>query len=228
MHVVRALVGVDRLGQASPYPYLFAGMELDSSGLYHTQTRYHSPTFGRFLSADAGLPPNAFTYAGNDPVNAIDPSGMTAEFVAGAVGMSPAPYGAIGGTGANPEGGGLGGAVLAQSSGCPNGDFNIVIVPLNPQNLGWLDLIINFFEDLFGGGGQPRFIPPGDYRHVHYPAMSFITDSQADIQQFTPHQQQKSHAIEILEAIGVGVAVVGIAAAVIFAPEALPALVEAG
>jgi hypothetical protein len=58
--------------------------------------------------------------------------------------------------------------------------------------------------------------------------MSFITDSQSDIQQFTPHQQQKSHAIEILEAIGVGVAVVGIAAAVIFAPEALPALVEAG
>jgi hypothetical protein len=128
---------------------------------------------------------------------------------------------------ANPEGGGLGGAVLAQS-GCDYGDCAIQPQSPNYSPGGLLGLIINFFEDLFGGGGQPTFIPPGDYRHTHYPAMSFITDSQADIQQFTPHQQQKSHAIEILEAIGVGVAVVGIAAAVIFAPEALPALVEAG
>ena len=50
---------VTTVGQASLYPYLFAGMELDSSGLYHTQSRYYSPTFGRFLSADAGMPPTA-------------------------------------------------------------------------------------------------------------------------------------------------------------------------
>jgi RHS repeat-associated protein len=154
MHVVRALVGVDRLGQASPYPYLFAGMELDSSGLYHTQTRYYSPTFGRFLSADAGLPPNALTYASNDPVNAIDPSGMTAEFVAGAVGMSPAPEGAIGGTGANPESGGLGGAVLAQA--CPFGDCAIQPQSPNYSQSGLLGLIINFFEDLFGAAANLR------------------------------------------------------------------------
>jgi uncharacterized protein RhaS with RHS repeats len=76
-------------------------MELDSSGLHHTQTRYYSPTLGRFLSADLGLTPNAFTYAGNDPVKAIDPSGMTAEFVSGAAGVSPAPHGTIGATDAN-------------------------------------------------------------------------------------------------------------------------------
>jgi RHS repeat-associated protein len=81
-------------GQASPYPYLFAGMELDSSGLYHTQTRYYSPTFGRFLTADAGLPANAFSYADDDPVNAIDPSGRSPEYVSGAAGMSPPPDGA--------------------------------------------------------------------------------------------------------------------------------------
>jgi uncharacterized protein RhaS with RHS repeats len=64
-------------------------MELDSSGLYRTQTRYYSPNFGRFLSADAGLPPNAFTYADNDPVDAIDPTGMSPEYVTGAPGMGP-------------------------------------------------------------------------------------------------------------------------------------------
>jgi uncharacterized protein RhaS with RHS repeats len=36
-------------GQASSYPYLFAGMELDLIGLYHTQTRYYNPAIGRFL-----------------------------------------------------------------------------------------------------------------------------------------------------------------------------------
>jgi len=110
-------------GQASAYPYLFAGMELDSSGLYHTQTRYYSPTFGRFLSADAGLPANAFTYADDDPVNAIDPSGRSAEYVSGARDMSPAvssdvPFQATnssstGGTvlaQEDPGGGGCGGA----------------------------------------------------------------------------------------------------------------------
>jgi hypothetical protein len=138
--------------------------------------------------------------------------------------MSPPPDGAIGATDANPEGGGLDGAVLAQSA-CPFGDCAIQPQSPNYSQSGLLGLIINFFEDLFGGGGQPTFIPPGDYRHAHYPAMSFITDSQADIQQFTPHQQQKSHAIEILIGIGVGVAVVGVA---IVAPEAIPVVAEAG
>jgi RHS repeat-associated protein len=67
---------VTTTGTASAYPYLFAGMELDLSGLYHTQTRYYSPTFGRFLSPDIGLPSDAFTYTEDDPVNAIDPTGM--------------------------------------------------------------------------------------------------------------------------------------------------------
>ena len=35
---------VTTTGTASSYPYLFGGMELDSSGLYHTLTRTYSPT----------------------------------------------------------------------------------------------------------------------------------------------------------------------------------------
>jgi RHS repeat-associated protein len=69
---------------------LFAEMELDSTGLYHTQTRYYSPAIGRFLSPDAGLPANAFAYADDDPVNAIDPTGRSPEYVSGADGLSSA------------------------------------------------------------------------------------------------------------------------------------------
>ena len=185
---------VTTVGQASLYPYLFAGMEYDSSGLYHTQSRYYSPTFGRFLSADAGMPPNPFSYVGNDPVNAIDPSGMTAEFVSGATGMSPPPDGASGAADANPESGGLGGAVLAQ--GCPNGDCAIPAQSPNYSQGGLLGDLIGFLVSLFGGGGQPTLIPRGYRRVAHYPAMSFITDSQADLQQFTPDLNQKSAAIE--------------------------------
>ncbi|MBF6570936.1 MAG: RHS repeat-associated core domain-containing protein [Candidatus Binataceae bacterium] len=188
---------VTTVGQASLYPYLFAGMEYDSIGLYHTQTRYYSPTFGRFLSADAGMPPNAFSYVGNDPVNAIDPSGMTAEFVSGATGMSPPPDGARGVADAQPESGGLGGAVLAQ--GCEPIPCAPLPIQSSPESGSWLADLVSFFVGLFGGGGsQPAFIPRGYRRVAHYPAMSFITDSQADLQQFTPDLKEKSDAIETL------------------------------
>ncbi|MBF6570931.1 MAG: RHS repeat-associated core domain-containing protein [Candidatus Binataceae bacterium] len=191
---------VTTVGQASLYPYLFAGMELDSSGLYHTQSRYYSPTFGRFLSADAGMPPNAFSYVGNDPVNAIDPSGMTAEFVSGATGMSPPPDGARGVADAQPESGGLGGAVLAQ--GCEPIPCAPLPIQSSPESGSWLADLVSFFVGLFGGGGsQPAFIPRGYRRVAHYPAMSFITDSQADLQQFTPYLAQKSDAIQAKSAI---------------------------
>ncbi|MBF6570934.1 MAG: RHS repeat-associated core domain-containing protein [Candidatus Binataceae bacterium] len=206
------------VGQASLYPYLFAGMDLDSSGLYHTQSRYYSPTFGRFLSADAGMPPNPFSYVGNDSVNAIDPSGMTAEFVSGATGMSPPPDGARGVADAQPESGGLGGAVLAQ--GCEPIPCAPLPIQSSPESGSWLADLVSFFVGLFGGGGsQPAFIPRGYRRVAHYPAMSFITDSQADIQQFTPDLKQKSTTLEVLKYVALGAAVVGIAAAIVFQPE---------
>jgi hypothetical protein len=56
--------------------------------------------------------------------------------------------------------------------------------------------------------------------------MYFIIDSQADIQQYTPDLKQKSVTIQVLKAIGIGAAVVGIVAAIVFAPKALHALAE--
>jgi RHS repeat-associated protein len=133
-------------GQASSYPYLFGRMELDSSGLYHTQTRYYSPTFGRFLSADAGLTANAFTYAGNNPVNEIDPTGMSPEDICGADCLNAA---------------GSDNAIQYEN---PTSDLGGL--------LGWL---VDFFSSLFGGGGDSQpVIPPGYRRRAHYPPGEFI------------------------------------------------------
>lgn len=61
-------------------PYRFKGRRLDfETGFYYNRARYYSPSLGRFLNADPigygdGL--NMYAYAGNDPVNSSDPSGL--------------------------------------------------------------------------------------------------------------------------------------------------------
>lgn len=57
---------------------------LAEAGLYHYKARAYSPTLGRFLQADPsgyddGL--NWYAYAGGDPLNATDPTGMAANTV---------------------------------------------------------------------------------------------------------------------------------------------------
>lgn len=58
----------------------FAARELDvGPGLYYLRARYYDPDLGRFISQDplglsAGI--NPYAYAGDDPVNAADPTGM--------------------------------------------------------------------------------------------------------------------------------------------------------
>jgi RHS repeat-associated protein len=67
-------------------PWKFAGGFLDSStGLYKFGTRYDDPTLGRWTQQDpvAGSlgnlnTANRYTYAGDDPINEVDPSGKDA------------------------------------------------------------------------------------------------------------------------------------------------------
>jgi RHS repeat-associated protein len=61
----------------------FAGREHDAeTGLYFNRARYYDPVVGRFISEDPlGLEAgnNVYAYAGSDPVNKRDPSGMWEE-----------------------------------------------------------------------------------------------------------------------------------------------------
>jgi RHS repeat-associated protein len=57
-------------------PFTYTGRELDSkSGLYYERARYYDPGTGRFLSEDPQATANLYPYAGNDPVDLIDPTG---------------------------------------------------------------------------------------------------------------------------------------------------------
>lgn len=51
-------------------PFFFAGMPRDPTGLYVAGKRFYSPDLGRFIQAGPyNRSGNAYTYAGNDPVN---------------------------------------------------------------------------------------------------------------------------------------------------------------
>ena len=63
----------------TPNNYLYRGEQYDPDlGLYYLRARYYNPVTGRFLSADplASQGQRRYQYAGADPVNGVDPSGM--------------------------------------------------------------------------------------------------------------------------------------------------------
>ena len=69
-------------GAGSALTYRYAGYRYDNeTGLYYVGARYYSPVLGRFVQTDpVGLKggANLYGYAGNDPVNLTDPTGLCA------------------------------------------------------------------------------------------------------------------------------------------------------
>ncbi len=60
--------------------FQYTGRENDGTGLYYYRARYYHPGLSRFISEDpigfAGGDANLYAYVGNDPINAVDPSGL--------------------------------------------------------------------------------------------------------------------------------------------------------
>jgi RHS repeat-associated protein len=71
--------GVARSAEDSPVPvrYLFTGQEYDAElGFYYYRSRFYDPAIGRFYAPDeAGRVAGPYTYAANDPVSSVDPTG---------------------------------------------------------------------------------------------------------------------------------------------------------
>ncbi|QEU89390.1 RHS repeat-associated core domain-containing protein [Streptomyces viridosporus] len=63
--------------EAVPQPYRYAGTYLDPTGLYKMGARHYDPALGRFTQPDpSGQETNPYLYAGGDPVNNTDPTGL--------------------------------------------------------------------------------------------------------------------------------------------------------
>jgi RHS repeat-associated protein len=107
-------------------PWQYIGGYLDAGGLYHLGARYYDPALGRFTQLDPSGQNAHYTYAGNNPVNASDPSGLAFQWDTYGSGSG---YGAnigvyTGGSAAK----GSGGVMLAsRSAGCSK----------NPTADGW-------------------------------------------------------------------------------------------
>src|SRR5262249_53418465 len=92
--------GAARVGTALvPFPLRLPGQYLDEeTGLHYNRFRYYSPLLGRYLSTDplryfGGL--NFYLYAGNDPINGIDPLGLLSFWGKVAVGLAAVAVGVL-------------------------------------------------------------------------------------------------------------------------------------
>jgi RHS repeat-associated protein len=78
--------GEPRTHTGTQQPYRYTGAYLDPSGLYKMGARYYDPALGHFTQPDpSGQENNAYLYAGADPVNHSDPTGLFLNSVVDAV-----------------------------------------------------------------------------------------------------------------------------------------------
>ncbi|OUD03132.1 Wall-associated protein [Streptomyces swartbergensis] len=63
--------------EAVPQPFRYSGAYHDPTGLYKMGHRYYDPQLGRFTQPDpSGQEKNPYLYAGGDPINNSDPTGL--------------------------------------------------------------------------------------------------------------------------------------------------------
>jgi hypothetical protein len=159
-------------GQNIPYPYQYAGMALDQTGLYFDGRSYYSPALGRMLEgygaphapgggqggnvslpSSSGGGANTASYAANA---AIGVGAGAAVVVAGAVAANAVWVGDIT----------IAGAIGAAAGG-PVGIIAVAVVAIVAAVLDFLGI------NLFGGGSRPT-PPPWYYRFFHYVAAKLL------------------------------------------------------
>jgi RHS repeat-associated protein len=163
--------GMPQPAPGDPQPFQFAGRENDGTGLYYCRARYYVPDWGRFLSEDplgfaAGI--NQYAYCGNNPVNAIDPTGFdeVPGWVRGLANGTSTVLGILGGFGGFVIGGGsaalTGPGVFITAPG-----LSVVGAATGSAGGIWAGQkvvvgLYHFFSSAGGGSGGGSSPDPGD------------------------------------------------------------------
>jgi RHS repeat-associated protein len=120
----------------------YAGRPLEArTGLSDNRARWYEPGTGKFINEDPsgfkGGDANLFRYVGNDPLNQVDPSGLTGKYAqsAGRSGVSAAGFGAYGAGGAG---------IATMSLAAPNG---------MTRNMGFATVTTGTNSIVMGPGG---------------------------------------------------------------------------